>query len=203
MPVQVRHPNRRDTKSSISHHSAPWTQGQVARERDAASATQVTGEAVTRYAFAGVRLLLAFEFLWAFGDKLLGWGLATPTDRAWINGGSPTEGYLSGVEGTFAGFFGALAGNAVIDWLFMLGLVGIGAALALGIGMRIAAGTGALLMLLMWLASLPLGVNPFVDYHLIDAVLLVGLAAFLAGDTAGLGKWWAQRPLVQRFPVLR
>ncbi|GHH78011.1 hypothetical protein [Promicromonospora soli] len=189
--------------SSISHHSAQWAHGQVARERDAAAATHVTGDGVARYSFAGVRLLLAFELLWAFGDKLLGWGLATPTDRAWINGGSPTEGYLSGVEGPFAGFFGALAGNAVVDWLFMLGLLGIGLALALGIGMRIAAGAGALLMLLMWLASLPLENNPFVDYHLVNAVLLVGLAAFLAGDTAGLGNWWARLPLVQRFPVLR
>jgi thiosulfate dehydrogenase [quinone] large subunit len=176
--------------SSISHHSAQWTQGQVARERDAAAATHVTADAVARYSFAGVRLLLAFELLWAFGDKLLGWGLATPTDRAWINGGSPTEGYLSGVEGPFAGFFGALAGNAVVDWLFMLGLLGIGLALAL-------------VMLLMWLASLPLENNPFVDYHLVNAVLFVGLAAYLAGDTAGLGKWWARLPLVQRFPVLR
>ncbi|GAB3170890.1 DoxX family membrane protein [Myceligenerans halotolerans] len=187
--------------SSVSHTALP-AHGSVPREH-AAVATHVTGEAVARYSFAGVRLLLAFEFLWAFGDKLLGWGLATPAERAWINGGSPTAGFLGGVEGPFAGFFGALAGNAVVDWLFMLGLLGIGAALALGIGMRIAAGTGALLMLLMWLAVLPLANNPFADYHLIDAVLLIGLAAFLAGDTAGFGRSWARLRLVQRFPVLR
>jgi thiosulfate dehydrogenase [quinone] large subunit len=192
--------------SSISHHSAPFAHGPVAHGRadtTTATATAVTSTTVARYSFAGVRLLLAVEFLWAFGDKLFGWGLGTPADRAWINGGSPTEGYLSGVEGPFAGFFGAMAGNAVFDWLFMLGLLGIGAALALGIGMRVAAGAGALLMLLMWMASLPLENNPFVDYHLVDAVLLVGLAAFLAGDTLGLGKQWARLPLVQRFPVLR
>jgi len=189
--------------SSISHHSAPLAHGPVARERAASAAMTVTSASVARYSFAGVRLLLAVEFLWAFGDKLFGWGLATPAERAWINGGSPTEGFLGGVEGPFAGFFGALAGNAVIDWLFMLGLLGIGLALALGIGLRLAAGTGALLMLLMWLAVLPLDNNPFVDYHLVDAVLLVGLAAFLAGDTIGFGKWWAQLPLVKRFPVLR
>ena len=192
--------------SSISHHSAPLAHGPVAHGRadtSATTTTAVTGTTVARYSFAGVRLLLAVEFLWAFGDKLFGWGLGTPADRAWINGGSPTEGYLSGVEGPFAGFFGAMAGNPVIDWLFMLGLLGIGLALAFGIGMRLAAGTGALLMLMMWLASLPLENNPFVDYHLIDAVLLIGLAAFLAGDTIGLGKQWARLPLVERFPVLR
>ncbi|MGI5191612.1 hypothetical protein ACQEVI_25960 [Promicromonospora sp. CA-289599] len=188
--------------SSISH-SASSAHAPVARERAATSATTVTSTAVARYSFAGVRLLLAVEFLWAFGDKLFGWGLGTPTERAWINGGSPTAGYLGGVEGPFAGFFGALAGNVVIDWLFMLGLLGIGLALALGIGMRIAAGAGALLMLLMWFASMPLENNPFVDYHLVDAVLLIGLAAFLAGDTFGLGKQWARLPLVKRFPVLR
>lgn len=187
--------------SSISH-PASSAHGPYAHEH-AGVATHVSGEAVARYSFAGVRLLLAVEFLWAFGDKLFGWGMGTPSDRAWINGGSPTEGFLGGVQGPFAGFFGSMAGSAVIDWLFMLGLLGIGAALALGIGMRIAAGAGVLLLLLMWMASLPLENNPFVDYHLIDAVLLVGLAAFLAGDTIGLGSWWARLPLVRRFPVLR
>lgn len=191
-----------DIMSSVSH-SAPLAHEPVARERTAVSATHLTGQPVARYAFAGVRMLLAFEFLWAFGDKLLGWGMGTPADRAWVNGGSPTEGFLSGVEGPFAGFFAAMAGNPVIDWLFMLGLLGIGGALALGIGMRVAAGAGALMMLLMWLASFPLENNPFVDYHLVDAAVLIGLAAFLAGDTLGLGKWWAQLPLVKRFPVLR
>lgn len=188
--------------SSASHYPA-MAHGPAARAGSTTATAAVTSESVARYTFAGVRLLLGFEFLWAFGDKLFGWGLGTPTDRAWINGGSPTEGFLSGVEGPFAGFFGSLAGNAVIDWLFMLGLLGIGVALILGIGMRIAAGAGALLMLLMWMASLPLENNPFVDYHLVDAVLLVALGAYLAGDTLGLGKQWSHTRLVKRFPVLR
>ena len=187
---------------SVSHHSATSANGTTARTR-AAVATRATGASAARYAFAGVRLLLAVEFLWAFGDKLLGWGRSTPVEGAWINGGSPTAGFLSHVEGPFAGFFGALAGNPVIDWLFMLGLLGIGLALALGIGMRLAAAAGALLMLLMWMASLPLENNLFVDYHLVDAVLLIGLAAFLAGNTLGLGLRWARLPLVKRYPVLR
>ncbi|NNU28830.1 DoxX family membrane protein [Isoptericola sediminis] len=155
------------------------------------------------YTFAVVRLLLAVEFLWAFFDKTFGLGVATPAERAWISGGSPTTGYLSNAEGTFGDFFSSLANNVFIDWLFMLGLLGIGLALLLGIGMRVAAVSGAILMLLMWLASLPLENNPFVDYHLVDAVLLVGLAAILAGDTLGLGKRWGSTELVQRFPWLR
>ena len=34
-----------------------------------------------------LRIATGLVFLWAFLDKLLGLGYATPTDRAWINGG--------------------------------------------------------------------------------------------------------------------
>jgi thiosulfate dehydrogenase [quinone] large subunit len=156
-----------------------------------------------RYTFAVLRLLVAFQFLWAFFDKAFGLGRATPAENAWISGGSPTTGFLSHVEGPFSGFFGAMAGNVFFDWLFMLGLLGIGAALALGIGMRIAAVSGALLLVLMWMASLPLENNPFVDDHIISAVVLVALAAVSAGDTWGLGRWWASLPVVQSYPILR
>ena len=37
-------------------------------------------------------MVLGFEFLWAFLDKTFGFGYATPAERAWINGGSPTKG---------------------------------------------------------------------------------------------------------------
>ena len=67
---------------------------------------------------------------------------ATPAARAWITGGSPTKGFLSGSEGPFAGFYHALAGNGFVDVLFMVGLLGIGLALILGIGLRVAAVAG-------------------------------------------------------------
>ena len=51
----------------------------------------------------------------------------------------------------------------------MLGLLGIGVALILGIGMRVAAVAGALLLVLMWTAVLPPENNPFMDDHLIYA----------------------------------
>lgn len=142
-------------------------------------------------------------FLWAFLDKTFGLGYATPTDRAWVNGGSPTTGYLSGAEGTFSGLFQAMAGNVLLDWLFMVALLGIGAALILGIGMRVAAVSAVALLGFMWLASLPLENNPFMDDHLIYAMVAVGLAAQKAGDTLGLGRMWANLPIVQRFPILR
>lgn len=80
----------------------------------------------------GLRLAIGFEFLWAFFDKTFGLGYATPTARAWINGGSPTKGFLSGAIGPLQGVFNSIAGAPVVDWLFMLGLLGVGLALILG-----------------------------------------------------------------------
>src|SRR5690606_11460400 len=100
------------------------------------------------------RIGLGFIFLWAFVDKLVGLGFSTCRDavsgsvevmceRAWLNGGSPTGGFLQfGTDGPFADFYQGLAGNTLIDWLFMMGLLGIGLALILGIGMRIAVVSG-------------------------------------------------------------
>jgi thiosulfate dehydrogenase (quinone) large subunit len=169
---------------------------------------------VARYAWAVTRLSIGFVFLWAFFDKLLALGFATGKDSesgvidrfgdaAWINGGSPTMGFLSNVTGPFKGLFEPMAGAAWADWLFMIGLLGIGAALVLGIGTRIAAASGALLLIFMWMASLPLANNPFMDDHLVYAIVLVGLAAVHAGNTLGFGRMWARTDLVRRHPVLR
>ncbi len=130
-------------------------------------------------------------FLWAFADKLFGLGHETPAAKAWIEGGSPTTGFLKNTpEGPFAGFYNGLAGQAWADWLFMLGLAGIGTALVLGVALRVAAGAGALMMVLMWAAVLPPENNPVMDDHLVYAIVLVGLALVGAGTTLGLGRWW-------------
>lgn len=127
------------------------------------------------YAVAAARISLGFIFLWAFLDKTLGLGLSTPHDKAWVLGGSPTTGFLlKGVspDSPFAGFFHGLAGNVLVDWLFMLGLLGIGLALILGIGLRVAAVTGTILLVMMWAAELPMKQNPVLDDHLIYAIML-------------------------------
>ncbi|MFI6409868.1 hypothetical protein ACIBJH_47555, partial [Streptomyces sp. NPDC050548] len=36
------------------------------------------------YAFASLRLLTGFVFLWAFLDKTFGFGYATPSGKGWI-----------------------------------------------------------------------------------------------------------------------
>lgn len=164
---------------------------------------ETTRDKAARYTWAGLRLAMGWVFLWAFIDKVFGFGFATPEARAWINGGSPTRGFLSNATGPFDGFYHSIAGAAWADWLFMIGLAGIGIALALGIGTRIAAASGALLLVLMWTASLPLDNNPFLDDHLVYAGLLVGLALVNAGNTIGFGKMWAGLPFVAKAPWLK
>lgn len=163
---------------------------------------------------AVLRISTGFVFLWAFVDKLFGWGYATPAERAWINGGSPTKGFLSGVAvGPFDSTFQNIAGSAWADWLFMLGLAGIGIAVIAGIGLRISAVAGSLLMLLMWTAEWPLdkvtsageptmSTNPLIDYHILYGLVLIVLALTYAGSTWGLGKVWSRFSLVNRFPWL-
>jgi thiosulfate dehydrogenase [quinone] large subunit len=150
-----------------------------------------------------IRLMFAWEFLWAFGDKTFGWGFATPTERAWINGGSPTKGFLNSATGPFESFYKSIAGDVWVDWLFMAGLLGIGLALLFGVGMRIAAATGSLLLVMMWSVALPPANNPFLDEHLIEAAVLILLAAMYAGDRFGFGRWWASTRLVRAAPWLR
>ncbi|MBO3748395.1 hypothetical protein J5X84_20160 [Streptosporangiaceae bacterium NEAU-GS5] len=156
------------------------------------------------YVWATARLALGWIFAWAFIDKLFGLGLATAPGRAWIQGGSPTSGFLKGTaDRAFGDLFTRLAGQVWADWLFMAGLAGVGIALLLGVGMRIAAACGGLLLMLMWAAELPLAGNPFIDEHIVYAIVLVGLALAGAADTLGLGRWWSATPLVRRYPILK
>jgi len=161
-------------------------------------------------ALAVLRIATGFVFLWAFLDKTFGLNYATPSAKAWINGGSPTQGFLAHVEtGPFQSTFHSIAGAGWANWLFMLGLLGIGVALIAGVAVRIAAVSGVLMLAFMWFAEFPLaqhtsaGVptgspNPLTDSHFIYAVVLIVLAATYAGTTWGLGRIWARLPLVQK-----
>ncbi|MGW4502989.1 hypothetical protein ACWENR_30865 [Micromonospora sp. NPDC004336] len=172
--------------------------------REIVAPTETRREKLTRYALAGLRLALGWTFLWAFLDKMFGLGHETEAAKAWINGGSPTKGFLgNAVAGPFADFYQGFAGAAWADWLFMVGLAAIGTALMLGIGMRIATAAGALLLVLMWTAVLPPANNPFMDDHLIYAGLLGVLALTAAGNTLGLGRYWTRLALVRRLPFLK
>ncbi|HEX6249058.1 MAG TPA: hypothetical protein VFZ64_14395, partial [Nocardioidaceae bacterium] len=88
---------------------------------------EMVRSSAARQALAVLRLGFGLTFLWAFFDKLLalgfhtGWSTNPETgeetlnrfgDAAWINGGSPTEGFLMfGTEGKwFHDFFSSFAG---------------------------------------------------------------------------------------------
>ncbi|CAM5276637.1 DoxX family membrane protein [Streptomyces canus] len=176
----------------------------------AADETTATATATRAYVFAGLRLLTGFVFLWAFLDKTFGLGYATGSGKGWIDGGSPAKGFLGGVAaGPMESTFHDWAGAAWADWLFMLGLLGIGLALVSGIALRLAAIAGTAMMALMWIAEWPpakhlsdgsasMSTNPFADYHLIYAIVLIALTVAGAGATWGLGKAWARLPFVSR-----
>jgi thiosulfate dehydrogenase [quinone] large subunit len=185
---------RPDEKKTTSGHRAT----EPAPVPDFVAAPTTAGKSL-----AALRIATGFVFLWAFVDKLFGLGYATPSKGAWLNGGSPTKGFLSGVHvGPFESMFHAWAGTWWANWLFMLGLGAIGIAVIAGIGLRLAAAAGTLMMLMMWAAEWPFALsmstgeathstNPIVDYHIIYALALITLAAAAAGNTWGLGRRWA------------
>jgi thiosulfate dehydrogenase (quinone) large subunit len=162
----------------------------------------------------GLRLAIGFEFLWAFLDKTFGLGYTTTSKHAWIHGGSPTKGFLSGANvGPFQGIFRHLATVPGMDWLFMIGLLGIGLALILGVALRPAAFSGALLLLLMWAAvwepaklagGQPTGsTNPIVDEHIVEIFGLMVIAALATWGAGYLGRRWAALPVVESHSWLR
>ncbi|MGW2643272.1 hypothetical protein [Streptomyces sp. NPDC001348] len=167
------------------------------------------------HVLASLRLLTGFVFLWAFLDKTFGLGYATASGKGWIDGGSPTKGFLSSVTaGPMESTLHSWAGDTWADWLFMLGLLGIGLAVMAGVALWPAAVAGTAMMALMWMAEWPpakhlsdgspsMSTNPFADYHVIYAAALIAVAAAGAGATWGLGRLWARLPIVRDHTWLR
>ena len=156
----------------------------------------------TQHFIGLLRLLMGFIFLWAFLDKTFGLGFATPAENAWLNGGSPTTGFLThATKGPFAEIFQSLAGNGFIDVLFMLGLLFVGVTLILGIMVRLGALAGATMLILMYTAGfLPPEHNPFVDDHIIYAIIMLVFISSNAGSYWGLGKKWDNSVCVKISP---
>lgn len=137
------------------------------------------------YAWAVLRIGLGYIFLWAFLDKLFGLGFATCKDavsgaidagcsQAWLHGGSPTTGFLGhATTGPLANFYQGLAGYALVDWLFMIGLLFVGIGLFFGVWIKSASAAGIAMLALMWSALLwPVNV-PGVDEHIIYILVLL------------------------------
>ena len=151
-----------------------------------------------------MRIVLGFMLIWAFFDKLIGLDRLTTKSNAMINGGSPTEYYLSSlVDGPFEGMWNALAGNQFVDILLMFGLLAVGTALMLGIASRLATIGMVIMMSLMYTLCIPPSDNILVDYHI---VYICGILAiyWLGGfERIGLKRFWDQLPVVKDVPILQ
>ncbi|GAA3434952.1 DoxX family membrane protein [Kutzneria kofuensis] len=185
------------------------------KERPATGPNPVSARPAAWQWLAVLRIAVGLIFLWAFVDKLVGLGYATPAAKSWLSGGSPTKGFLGNVGvGPFRSMFHAWAGAGWADWLFMLALLGIGLAVTLGVALRISAVAGTILLVLMWAAEWPLSTttaagapsgstNPLIDYHIVYALVLIVAALFGAGVTWGLGGRWERLAVVRNNPWLR
>jgi thiosulfate dehydrogenase [quinone] large subunit len=162
----------------------------------------------------GLRLAIGFEFLWAFLDKTFGLGYSTAHSKAWIHGGSPTSGFLSGVGvGPLQGTFHSLAGVTAVDWLFMLGLLGVGVALILGVALRPAAISGCTMLAMMYVASWPFAklaagqptgsTNPIIDDHVVSFMALIAIGAFAALSVGMISRRWSALAFVRSHSWLR
>ena len=149
---------------------------------------------------AGLRIALGWIFLWAGMDKIWGLGYNTAANKGWLDGVSPTTGFLANAPNPW---FHSLAGNPFFDWLFIIGLMALGIALFLGIGLKLAAIGGSTMMLLMWLAVWPIRHNPFIDEHSIYALIFLLLPLLSAGRTWGFGRLWSETTLVKKNPWLQ
>jgi thiosulfate dehydrogenase [quinone] large subunit len=167
------------------------------------------------YSLALARIGLGFMLLWAFVDKLFGLGFATCRDiqtnqvaracsDAWVNGGSPTDGFLKfAAKGPMQDIYNGMVGNQFVSILFMVGLLLIGMALILGIGVKIAVASGTLLFLMMWSSVLPPENNPILDDHIIYIFTLLAIGFGNDNQRLGLGGRWSKQGLVKQYPILQ
>ena len=132
--------------------------------------------------FTLLRYVMSFIFLWAFIDKAFGLGFATKSSGAWINGGSPTTGFLANaVKGPFADFFHGLSGMVAVDWLFMASLLFIGLTLLFNRYVKFGVCVGSVLMALMYTSLMLPENNPIIDEHIVYILVLILLGSRVEG----------------------
>ncbi|NJP65662.1 DoxX family membrane protein [Streptomyces spiramenti] len=199
----------------MSVQPAPAPTSSAPRERRREGTAVPEPHTTPARVLAVLRIATGLLFLWAFLDKTLGLGYATPTESAWVNGGAPAAGYLGGVSaGPLQSTFNGWAGAVWVDFAYMAGMLGLGVALVAGIGLRLAAAGGTVMMLMLWTAEWPvarvladgsptMSPNPVVDAHVVYALVMVAMAVCAAGRTWGLGRAWERAPLVRHHAWLR
>ncbi|GIG55072.1 hypothetical protein [Demequina activiva] len=161
------------------------------------------------------RIAVGWIFLWTFLDKTFGLGFSTcrdaesgavdvGCDAAWSTGARMTEGYLGSSSGPLAGFYQGLGEQAWTDWPYMIGLLGIGLALVLGIGTRVAMVAGSLMLAMMytshaWPGAVYPQQNPFVDEHIVYILTIIAAVLLeVRYQAIGLGEWWKRLSIVEK-----
>jgi len=142
-----------------------------------------------------LRIALGWVFLYS--------GLTKVLNPDWT-----AAGYLRGAK-TFTDLYQWLAADANIGWVSFLNQWGqtlIGAAMILGIGVRIASWSGALMMLLYYfpiLAFPKIGASSYlVDEHIVYALVFLVFGALGAQSTWGIYRWLKAKSLEQKIPWL-
>ena len=154
------------------------------------------------YMLACFRILVGWLFLWPFFDKIFGLGFQTPKGQGWIDGVSPSSQVMYVADGVFEDFYNAIAGNLLIDILFLMALLIIGITLIIGIASKLTTLFSIMFLVVMYTLCIPPVDNPIIDYHL---VLCTGLlAAYFLGGYGKLSLYdkWKDFFLVKRFPIL-
>lgn len=143
-----------------------------------------------------LRIGLGWMFFWA--------GITKVINPAWS-----AAGYLQGAK-TFTGFYHWLTTPALLpitNFVNEWGLTLLGAALILGVVVRLSSVLGAVLMLLYYFPILqfpyPNSHSFIVDEHVVYVFALLVLASFRAGRVWGLEKWCSRLPICSKFPRLR
>lgn len=179
-------------------HDRPVRDGFVHQE-------DIIRSSFVRKLLAVARIVIGLFFMWPFLDKLFGLDYSTPVGKGWLAGTAPAQGFIGRIENPLGSILKPLFGNPFGDVLFMFALFGIGIAMIMGAGLKIAAWGGTLLVALMWLSELPFvrthmadgqmvrgATNPILDDHWLEALILLICAYTLSGDTWGVGKLWAR-----------
>lgn len=148
-----------------------------------------------------IRIIIGYIFLWRFLDLLFGLSYSAAWNQGWLAGFSPTQNFLSvTARGPLEMVFQAMAGNPIVDTIFMAGLLLIGIALLFGITKKIAGYSGALMMFLIWLSLLPTRTTPFANYQLVFIFILILLAH--KETKFSLSNWWKKLKIVKKHPIL-
>ncbi|MDR2147254.1 MAG: DoxX family protein, partial [Tannerella sp.] len=129
-------------------------------------------------ALSVLRMAIGWHFLYE--------GIAKIASGSWS-----AEAYLANTTGFFSPFYHWIADSSamgVVNWLNIIGLILIGLALFLGFFPRIAAVTGAFLLLLYYFAYPPFGFSLInssseshlyiINYQLAEAIMLILIAVF-------------------------